>query len=143
MLCEYNSRATWFCRWRRYRRTVSLGSKTFGQDKFSKHLFSSLFPKSPPPPNYTQEDLELAINAVNKESLSLREAERIYNFPKDSIRRKSNKSISVWLICDMWMNLLIFKMFIHLWDTPIILDQICLIAKPFSWIVSELQFWLE
>ena len=46
---------------------------------------------APPPPirqNYTQEDLILAINAVRKDELSLREAQNMYNVPKDTIRRK-------------------------------------------------------
>ena len=54
----------------------------------------------PPPPNYTQEDLELAINAVKKEGLSLRAIERIYNVPNETIRRKSKETIIVWLICE-------------------------------------------
>ena len=49
---------------------------------------------APPPPirqNYTQEDLILAINAVRKDELSLREAQNMYNVHKDNIRR--NKSL--------------------------------------------------
>ena len=49
--------------------------------------------KMPPPPNYTQDELSAAIKAFNKDGLSLREAELLYNVPRDTIRRKAKETI--------------------------------------------------
>ena len=47
----------------------------------------------PPPPTYSQAELVAAIQAFKEEGLSLREAGRIYNVPRDTIRRKSKETI--------------------------------------------------
>ena len=52
--------------------------------------------KMPPPPNYTQDELSAAIKAFKKDGLSLREAELLYNVPRDTIRRNNSNNEMAW-----------------------------------------------